>query len=749
MSGANELWYRRPAECFNESLPIGNGRIGGCVYGGIKEAQISLNEDTLWSGYPRVSNQNCADVYRKAQKLTLAGKCSQAQDLLEQNFGDFLVQMYLPLGTLNFTMGHSDTAALYRRSLSLETAIHTVSYQTDGKTFTRECFVSEPAQVMAIRITCDQKASVSFAATLTGKLRSQTVSKDKMIYIDGNCPVCRAPFGEKYEGDASKFYSENDSEKGIGYRAAVQVLTKGGKISADERGFLVTEADEAYVYFAVRTSFNGAFRHPVTDGKPYQSECIRDLARAAEQGFDKLMAEHIKDYRRLYTRVALDLEESENSGLATDERLEKHGRGEKDNALYALLFHYGRYLTIAASRKGTQAMNLQGIWNEKLSPPWNCNYTLNINTEMNYWPTLACGLFECYQPLIALTRDLCEAGRKTAVQYYGANGFVSHHATDLWRVTHPNTNRLKGNTQWGQWCMSGGWLTMMLYEYYRYTQDVDYLRSIYPVISGCAEFYKSLLVWYDGEWILCPSTSPENNYRTSEGAMPLDKTTAMTMQIVRDVFDIVISSAKVLQYDSTEYELLIAHLKENHISADGTLAEWYTDHPDWEREHRHVSHLYALFPSHSMEGIAPKWLDACRKTLEKRGDGGTGWSLAWKINLWAKLADGEHACMLLDRQLQLVGGGEEGHDIGGGSYPNLLCAHPPFQIDGNFGACAGILNMLVQMDGQNVKLFPALPKSWKNGELRGVYLPGRKRLDMKWKDGKLVKHKIYDDEETE
>lgn len=744
MNGANTLWYRRPAACFNEALPLGNGRLGACVYGGVKAARFSLNEDTLWSGYPRSSQESCAAVYRQARQLALEERFREAEELLEQRFGDFLVQMYLPLGDLCIEMEHGDAARDYRRELSLETAVHTVSYRVDGRAYTRECFVSHPAQVLAIRIACDRAGSVGFTARLSPKLRARRLEEGGAAYIDGYCPVCLAPYGHTYGSDAEKLYADADEEKGVGYRAGLKVVAAGGTVAVSGAGITVAGADEAVVYVAVRTSFNGPFRHPVTDGRPYREPCAGDLEAAAQKGFEALRADSVADYRRLYARVSLDLGGGEAGGLPTDERLVRHARGERgDNALYTLLFNFGRYLTIAASRTGTQPMNLQGLWNEELTPPWNCNYTLNINTEMNYWPTLGCGLFECYEPLVTLTKELCQAGRSTARRYYGAEGFVSHHATDLWRVTHPSTNRLEGSTQWGQWCLSGGWLTVMLVEYYRYTGDKGYLREIYPVIRDCAAFYQSLLVQQEGGWILCPSTSPENRYRTADGSQPLDKTTAMTMQILRDVFSCACAAARELGEDPAPYADTLARLAGCTVLSDGTLNEWYAPHEDWEVHHRHVSHLYGLYPSHQFGGN-PALRAACRKSLEKRGDGGTGWSLAWKVNLWAMLGDGERALRLLDRQLHPVDSRNEEHDAGGGSYPNLLCAHPPFQIDGNFGACAGILHMLVQPREDAVELLPALPEAWRDGELTGVYLPGRKRLDIQWRDGRVTRQRLYD-----
>jgi len=742
MSG-NVLWYNHPAANFNEALPLGNGRIGAMVYGGIIQERLSLNEDTMWSGYPRVPEQAGADVFQQARELVLAGRMSEAQRLIENGFGDFLVQMYLPLGNLTLTLGHGDGIENYRRVLDLTSAVHTVRYTCDGKVYTRETFISHPMQLLAMRITCDKPASVTFTAALAGRLPCSSAIENGRMFIEGHAPVCRAPYGQTHNTPEAKIYSDCDTEKGVGYRAGMAVCAVGGTVQAEADGIAVTDADEAVIYFAVRTSFNGAFRHPITEGAEYRHLCVCDLEKAAFAGFDEMRREHITDYQRLYDRVSLYLGDSPNAELPTDERLKKHAAGERDNALYALLFNYGRYLTIAASRQGTQAMNLQGIWNEELIPPWSCNYTLNINTEMNYWPTLACGLAECYEPLIKMVKELATAGERTARDAYGAPGWVSHHATDLWRVTHPSTNRLPGSTQWGFWNLSSGWLTVMLFDYYTYTKELDYLRSIYPVIEGCAAFYRRLLIEYDGEYILAPSTSPENNYLTKDGYTPLDKTTAMTMQIVREGFEVAVNAADILGENAEEYASLLPRLRGPQIRTDGALNEWYGEHPDWDPHHRHISHLYALFPSRQINRSTPELLAACKKTLERRGDSGTGWSLAWKVNLWAQLGDGNRALRLLDTLLHPVESSNVGHNSGGGSYLNLLCAHPPFQIDGNLGACSGILQMLLQCDGDEVALLPALPETWQDGEVKGLALPGGSCIDFTWRHGKLTEYILH------
>lgn len=735
------LRYKRHATCFNEALPLGNGRIGAMVYGGISEETISLNEDTLWSGHPREKNvEDYPDVYRKALGMFEEGDISGAQKHLENHFGDFLVQMYLPLADLKIRTKHVN-ATRYSRVLRLDTAIHTVKYTVDGKTFTRETFISEPYQVMAVRFQCNQAKSVSFEATLEGKLPceyeicgSETL-KD-VIYMHGTAPTCAAEYGSSTKSTDEWCFDG----KGVSYGSAVTVRATGGSVTHEKNTVIVKDADEAILYFGVRTNFKGYKQFP--HGDEYKDKCIFDVQKAAIVDYDLLKQESIRSHKKLYNRCGISLSDGSKNDIAKgkipiDERLQRLQKGKEDNSLYALLFNFGRYLTISGSREGTQPLNLQGIWNDKLIPPWSSNYTLNINTEMNYWPTLTCGLFECYEPFVCFVEELAESGKETASNYYGVEGWVCHHSSDIWRLTHPGTNRISGNAQWGFWNMASGWLSVMLWDYYRYTLDKKYLKRVYPVMEGAARFYRELLVESDGKLILPLSTSPENNYIENSEVHAIDKSTAMTQEILYDLFTAVSEASLVLGV-ADEYRERLMRLKRPVLQKDGQLCEWHEEHEVWDIHHRHVSHLYGLFPSNQfMTDEAVK--SACRKVLEVRGDGGTGWSLAWKINLWARLGDGGHALRLLKKQLELIPVNEGGHDKGGGSYPNLFCAHPPFQIDGNFGAANGIIEMLLQCDEEGEPiLLPALPKSWRKGCAKDLRLPGNQKISFAWEDGKVL-----------
>lgn len=741
MGNSTLLWYKKPAENFNESLPLGNGRIGACIYGGIETENISLNEDTLWGGFPRESDKKCADLFEKIKKNVLDKKMVAAENLIESDFGDFLVQQYLPLGNIILDFENSGDITDYKRELDISEAISRVEYKSDNCLIKREYLVSKKQEVLAIKIT-SEKPNLTFRIGLKGKLKCDTSEDGDTLFIEGNCPIALAPPRDMYRTSECHLYSNNDSQKGVGYCAGVTATSPDGEISVENHQIHVKNAAEVYIYFAVRTSFNGPLSHPVIFGKEYRKHCIGDLQRAKALGYETVKASSVTEHQSLFNLTYLDLGDSENSALPTDERLVCHNKGEADNSLYTLLFNYGKYLTIAASRKWTRAMNLQGIWNEKLLAPWSSNYTLNINTEMNYWPTLQLGLFECYEPLIDFVRVLHINGKKTAENYYGLPGFVSHHASDVWGLTHPSTNLISDSVKWGFWNLSSGWLTKMLFDYYVYTNDKKYLQSVYNIIADCAVFYKSMLTFYEGRYILCPSTSPENVYLSDEHcAVAIDKTTAMTMQIVNDVFESMVSASEVLGKDADEYKILLSEIKTNFIDVDSSLNEWYESHTEIEPNHRHLSHLYGLFPSNQFNELER---DAAKKVLHLRGDAGTGWSLAWKINLWARLGNGQKAKSLLDKQLHLVDSGIDTAVGTGGSYPNLFCAHPPFQIDGNFGATSGIIQMLLQADKDGEPVFlPAAPVEWENGEVKGFRLPNNKTVDFKWKKGKIIDKKVY------